>query len=97
MRRYHKLVGVPIETNSLYALLKNRCRIVPRLSNGVTDHLLSLAAVELRLGRLTRNDDANFCWEIHWILSIATVDYRKFGLLQDSIMCCDMSGESKRR
>jgi hypothetical protein len=59
---YHKLVSIFIETNSLYTLLKNRCRVVPGLSNGMVDHLLGLATVELRLGRLTRDDNANFCW-----------------------------------
>lgn len=26
----------------------------------------------------------------HRVFSIATVDYRKFGILQDSIICCDI-------
>jgi hypothetical protein len=85
---YQKYIGVLIEANSLYALPNNRGRILPWLSNSVANHLLRLGAVKLRLGGLAREDNADFCWEIHWILTVAAVDQRKFGTLQDSIVCC---------
>jgi hypothetical protein len=88
-RTYQKHIGVLVETSNLYTLLGNRDRVLPWLSDGMTNHLLRLAAVKLRFGRLTRNDDTNLWWEIHRFFSIATVDYRKFGLLQDSVVCCN--------
>ncbi len=81
---YQKHIGVLIETNNLYTLPYNRGRVLPRLSDSVANHLLRLGAVELRLGRLTRKDNADFCWKIHRIFAVAAIDQRKLGMLQDS-------------
>ncbi len=84
---YQKNVRPLIETNSRDTFLNDRGRIVPWLANCMANHLLSLITIQLGLGSLTRNDHADFCWKIHWILAISAVDDRKVRLLQDAIVC----------
>jgi hypothetical protein len=87
---YQKYVRIPIEPNGRYALIKNRLCVVPWLTNSVSYHLLCLEGIKLGLRWLTRDDDANLCRKVHRILPVATIDYRKFRVLEDTVVCCMM-------
>ena len=88
LETYQKHIGFLIKTNSLYTIPDNRGRILPWLSDSVANHLLRLGAVELGFGGLSRDDNADFCWQIHRVLPVAAVDQRKLRMLQDSVICC---------
>jgi hypothetical protein len=88
LETYQEHIGIRIKTDSPYALPNNRGSVLPWLSNSVANHLLCLATVQLRLRRLTWNDNANLCRKIHRVLTVAAVNHWKFRLFQDYVVCC---------